>query len=150
MVSYPIPNPNLTESCPIYHSGTNHHHQGETEWAKKGFHTGTTDIELTPHGIRQVRNTASLLVGSGKLLDPSKLMKVFVSPRKRAQQTFAGLFEGEQVPEDIVTVTEDIAEWDYGDYEGLTPAQTKVLRRERGLDLEGEWTVWGDGCEGGE
>ena len=51
---------------------------------------------------------------------------------------------------EIVTVTEDIAEWDYGDYEGITEGETRVLRKERGLDVEREWDVWRDGCEGGE
>jgi broad specificity phosphatase PhoE len=49
-----------------------------------------------------------------------------------------------------VTVTEDIAEWDYGDYEGITEGETRVLRKERGWDVEREWDVWRDGCEGGE
>ena len=94
--TYPPPTEasTITSLTPVMYKQTKIHHQGETEWAKNGPHTGTTDIELTPRGIRQVRNTASLLVGSGKLLDPSRLIKVFVSPRKRAQQTFAGLVEG--------------------------------------------------------
>lgn len=128
-------------------------HTGETEWAKNGRHTGRTDIELTPTGIRQVRSTAVQLVGPDLPLDSARLAKVFVSPRRRALQTFEALFEGppEYVPrEEIVEITEDIAEWDYGDYEGLTPQQTMALRRERGLDQEAEWNVWRDGCEGGE
>lgn len=125
-----------------------------------GKHTGRTDIELTPLGLRQVASTASQLVGPGKLLDPERLIKVFVSPRTRARQTYETLFGGPGSPSlsslqderEIVTITDDIAEWDYGDYEGLTPSQTKALRKERGLDAaEGkEWSVWADGCEGGE
>lgn len=49
-----------------------------------------------------------------------------------------------------ITTTEDIAEWHYGDYEGLTAAETKTLRKERGLDVDSSWSVWRDGCEGGE
>ena len=43
--------------------------------------------------------------------------------------------------------TTDIAEWDYGDYEGLTSAQIKQQREERG---EPAWDIWRDGCPGGE
>jgi len=49
-----------------------------------------------------------------------------------------------------VTAIGDIAEWDYGHYEGLTTTETRRLRKERGLDGEREWSVWRDGCEGGE
>ena len=46
-----------------------------------------------------------------------------------------------------VTVTEDITEWDYGDYEGLTPQEIKESRAKRGLP---KWDIWTQGCEGGE
>jgi probable phosphoglycerate mutase len=43
---------------------------------------------------------------------------------------------------------EDIREWDYGDYEGLTSAQIREQRaRETG---NGHWDIWKDGCPGGE
>lgn len=45
-------------------------------------------------------------------------------------------------------VTEEIAEWGYGDYEGLLTHQIEALRRERGLDRERPWDIWRDGCEG--
>lgn len=44
-------------------------------------------------------------------------------------------------------VTEDIREWDYGDYEGLTSAQIKGQREKAG---EKVWDIWRDGCPGGE
>lgn len=75
---------------------------------------------------------------------------VFVSPRKRAQQTLDPFFGDDSVDPGIVTAIGDIAEWDYGHYEGLTAAETRRLRKERGLDGEREWSVWRDGCEGGE
>jgi probable phosphoglycerate mutase len=66
---------------------------------------------------------------------------VFVSPRKRAQRTFALLFGG--LPElPPHTTTEDVREWDYGDYEGLTSAQI--------AETNPNWSIWGDGCPGGE
>ncbi|KAK4041621.1 histidine phosphatase superfamily [Parachaetomium inaequale] len=127
---------------------------GETEWAKLGRCTGITEIELTPEGTTQVSSAAALLVGAGKLLDPSRLAHIFVSPRRRARRTFE-LLMGSPSPgvtdwEQRVTYTEDIAEWDYGDYEGLTDGEIRRLRTERGLDGEREWNIWRDGCEGGE
>jgi broad specificity phosphatase PhoE len=47
-------------------------------------------------------------------------------------------------------VTEDIAEWGYGDYEGLLTSEIRKLRQEKGLDKEQAWDIWRDGCEGGE
>lgn len=50
-----------------------------------------------------------------------------------------------------IVVTEEIREWEYGEYEGLLKREVKELRRQRGLEQEGrEWSVWRDGCEGGE
>ena len=49
-----------------------------------------------------------------------------------------------------VTYTEDIAEWDYGDYEGLKVGEIRDLRKARGLDRDRKWDIWRDGCEGGE
>lgn len=47
-----------------------------------------------------------------------------------------------------VSVTEDIAEWGYGDYEGLLTSEIRSLRKDRGLDKERPWDIWVDGCEG--
>jgi probable phosphoglycerate mutase len=51
---------------------------------------------------------------------------------------------------DKVTVTEDIAEWGYGEYEGLVISEIRKQRKQKGLDAESEWNIWRDGCEGGE
>ncbi|KAM5363524.1 hypothetical protein ACJZ2D_011967 [Fusarium nematophilum] len=123
---------------------------GETEWAKLGRYTGTTDIELTPAGIQQVSSAATTLVGASKLLDPSRIAHVFVSPRTRAKKTFELLLPDAAEAEWRVTYTEDIAEWDYGEYEGLKTGEIRELRKEKGLDREREWNIWRDGCEGGE
>ncbi|KAJ6258223.1 hypothetical protein Dda_7142 [Drechslerella dactyloides] len=136
---------------------------GETEWTKNGRYTGTTDLALTPYGITQVAGTARQLVGSGKLIDPANVAHVYVSPRLRARQTFDLLFSSNAraagdaaaggVPPlatEKVTVTEDIAEWDYGDYEGLLVGEIRARRKERGMDGERPWNIWRDGCEGGE
>ena len=95
---------------------------------------------------------AATLVGPGKLVDPSRLAHIFSSPRKRARTTFEILRLPPSFSTDggTVTYTEDIAEWDYGDYEGLKTEDIRKVRKERGLDQEGEWNIWRDGCEGGE
>ncbi|OCK72864.1 phosphoglycerate mutase [Lepidopterella palustris CBS 459.81] len=124
---------------------------GETEWTKSGQYTGKTDIELTEQGIKQVTSTGSRLVGQGKLIDPSAVVHVWVSPRRRALKTFELLFGGTMEKENNnVTVTEDIAEWDYGEYEGLLVGQIKERRRKQGLDVGSSFNIWRDGCEGGE
>lgn len=134
---------------------------GETEWTKNGRYTGSTELLLTPDGEKQVSGTASHLVGSGKLIDPARVVKIFVSPRKRAQQTFTLLFgdamgEGMQDEEGVdqegkVVLEEDITEWDHGMYEGWLGSEIRASRKERGIDQGGkEWSIWSDGCEDGE
>lgn len=119
--------------------------------AKSGRFTGITDIELTGAGANQVSLAATRLVGAGKLLDPLRLAHVFVSPRVRAVRTFELLLAPSSgVVAGKVTYTEDIAEWNYGDYEGLKDQEIRLLRKQRGLDLERRWNIWSDGCEGGE
>jgi probable phosphoglycerate mutase len=46
-----------------------------------------------------------------------------------------------------VEITEDIREWDYGDYEGITSAEIREMRSKAGLE---PWDIWRDGCPGGE
>ena len=138
---------------------------GETEWTINGRYTGNTELLLTPNGRNQVLSSGKLLLGAGKLIDPAKLAHVFISPRKRAQETFDLLFDGEEGAEagdskgklaregilsGKVTTTEALAEWDYGDYEGLVTKEIRELRAKRGLDKDGKWDIWRDGCEGGE
>ncbi len=104
---------------------------GETEWSKSGQHTGRTEVKLTEAG----RTQAKL---AGKVLDELKLVDPLVisSPRQRSLTTaqLAGL--------SIDEVSEVLAEWDYGSYEGLTTEQI----REKVPD----WLVWTHGCPGGE
>ncbi|ORY10335.1 putative phosphoglycerate mutase [Clohesyomyces aquaticus] len=125
---------------------------GETEWTKNGRYTGATELELTPYGIKQVKSTAVQLVGAKKLIDPARVVRIFVSPRKRARQTFEQLFDSSKIAldDERVKLTEDITEWNYGDYEGLKTAEIRAKRKEKGRDVEKEWDIWRDGCEGGE
>lgn len=132
----------------------NTHNVGETEWTINGRYTGKSELPLTANGEKQVQRTGKVLVGSGKLIDPSKLTHIFVSPRKRAQNTLELLLgeaqKDELVKEGKVTTTEDIAEWDYGDYEGLLTKEIRAQRKEKGIDKVKPWDIWVDGCEGGE
>jgi broad specificity phosphatase PhoE len=102
-----------------------------------------------------------ILVPAITVLTPSDS---YVSPRKRAQRTFELLNLGlkQKLPweahgpreekglecEAEVEITEDIREWDYGDYEGVTSPDIKKLRQEQGLGSA--WDIWRDGCPGGE
>ena len=140
---------------------------GETEWSLNGRHTGSTDIPLTANGEKRIRATGKALVGSDRLIVPKNLAHIYVSPRKRAQRTLEllGLGCKEPIPwqqhGDIavgnaedgsgtsakIEVTDQIREWDYGDYEGVTSKEIAKTREEKG---EGSWDIWRDGCPGGE
>jgi broad specificity phosphatase PhoE len=99
----------------------------------------------------QVSSAAATLVGASKLLDPYRLIHVFVSPRLRAKKTFKLLLApSSSVAAEKVTYTKDIAEWNYSDYEGLINQEIRDLRKERGLDLERKWDIWLDRCKGRE
>ena len=83
---------------------------GETEWSKSGQFTGKTEIPLTTDGEDQINGTGRMVYGSGKLIDPEKVARVWTSPRHRAMKTYellSGMKDGYEV-------TEDLAEWDYG------------------------------------
>ncbi|CAI6339530.1 unnamed protein product [Periconia digitata] len=140
---------------------------GETEWSLNGRHTGTTELPLTENGEKRIRATGKALVGGDRLIVPSNLAHIYVSPRHRAQRTLELLNIGckdrfpwsskssttNPDPLNIRTsasiqITPQIREWDYGDYEGLTSPQIRKSRADRGLNAD--WDIWRDGCEGGE
>ncbi|KAL8917437.1 MAG: hypothetical protein Q9208_007931 [Pyrenodesmia sp. 3 TL-2023] len=136
---------------------------GETEWSLNGRHTGTTELPLTANGEKRIRATGRALVGDDRLIVPSQLAHIYVSPRKRAQRTLELLnlgcrdklpWQEQQQTKELdvrtnakVEIAEDIREWDYGDYEGLT---SKTIREQRDNSGEGPWDIWRDGCPGGE
>lgn len=103
---------------------------GETAWSLSGQHTGTTDIPLTDNGRRLAKRIRSVLANEA-------FACVFVSPLQRARETceLAGLGN-------MAVIDPDLVEWNYGDYEGLTPEQIH----------EGapDWLIFRDGCPGGE
>lgn len=114
---------------------------GETEWSLNGRHTGRTDIPLTKRGEDDAIQRAQILVGPGKVLDPANLCTVYVSPRTRAHTTFHLLFDHlDKLPDHVIT--EEVREWDYGEYEGLLSSEIKAKNP--------TWEIWKDGCPGGE
>ncbi|KAG6276247.1 hypothetical protein E4U48_001679 [Claviceps purpurea] len=137
---------------------------GETEWSLCGKHTGRTDIPLTANGEKRVRATGRALVGDDRLIVPDQLAHIYVSPRKRAQRTFELVnldtqcplpWQPHGAPEENppvchakVEVTEDVREWDYGAYEGITSPEIRKIRAQEGIP--GTWDIWRDGCPGGE
>jgi len=104
---------------------------GETEWSKSGKHIGRTDLARTETGREQATLAAEALADL-QLRDPL----VVSSPRHRALVTaeLAGMTVDE--------VTPLLAEWDYGDYEGLTTPEIR--------ETVPDWTVWKYGCPDGE
>ena len=102
----------------------------ETEWSRTGRHTGRTDIPLTDIGRD---------VAWGPLrarLDGHAFALVLCSPLTRARDTaqLAGL--------ECSGLRDDLLEWDYGEYEGIT---TPEIREQRP-----DWYLWRDGAPAGE
>jgi broad specificity phosphatase PhoE len=103
---------------------------GETAWSLSGQHTGLTDLPLTPNGEHNARRLGDRLKGQ-------QFAEVFTSPLQRAARTceLAG-FGG------VAQTDAALVEWDYGEYEGLRPADILALRP--------HWDLFRDGCPGGE
>jgi broad specificity phosphatase PhoE len=102
----------------------------ENEWSKSGRHTGRTDVPLTDTGRELARRLEARLAGRDFAL-------CLVSPLDRARETARLAGFG-----DTCQVREDLLEWDYGDYEGITTAE---IRKDRP-----DWYLWRDGVPNGE
>src|SRR3954471_9759682 len=102
---------------------------GKTEWSAAGRHTSTTDLPLLPEGEEVAR-------GLRERLAVVEFAQVLTSPRARARRTaeLAGFPDAES--------DEDLAEWAYGDYEGITTEE--IRERDPG------WTIWPHPTPGGE
>ena len=103
---------------------------GATEWALNGRHTGSTALPLLPEGEAEARALSPVL-------SQQRVAAVLSSPLQRARRTceLAGLGDQMQICDDII-------EWNYGDYEGITTATIR--------ESIPDWTVWSHGCPNGE
>jgi broad specificity phosphatase PhoE len=103
---------------------------GETEWSLSGQHTSRTDLPLLPEGRERAVAVGSELAGRSFAL-------VLTSPLLRARETCELAGFG-----DVAEVFDDLREWDYGEYEGLTTPQIHAS--------DPDWVLWRDGCPEGE
>jgi len=103
---------------------------GETAWSLSGQHTGRTDLPLTERGERQAH-------ALGERLRGANFVKVLTSPSQRARRTaeLAGF-------SNLAETDPDLAEWDYGQYEGRRTADILAERP--------RWFLFRDGAPGGE
>ena len=116
----------MSERLPIIYVARH----GETDWSLSGQHTGMTDLPLTKAGKRTAHRLGERLAGL-------TFAKVLTSPLQRAKRTceLAG-FGG------VAEMDRDLAEWNYGQYEGRTGAEIRAERP--------DWQLFRDGCPGGE
>jgi broad specificity phosphatase PhoE len=103
---------------------------GETEWSLSGKHTGRSDIPLTPNGEAAARKLADRLKGL-------TVSAVWLSPSQRARNTCALAGFGANA-----VIKPDLAEWNYGAYEGITTKEILATRP--------GWQLFRDGCPDGE
>ena len=116
----------MSSACPEIYAVRH----GQTEWSLSGRHTGRTDIPLTAAGEEAARGIAGRLPAIN-------FAAVWSSPSQRARNTCALAGFG-----DRCVVKDDLAEWDYGAYEGIT---TKAI-----LAGRPDWRLFRDGCPDGE
>lgn len=103
---------------------------GATEWSENGRHTSRTDLPLLPEGRQRALALA-------RVLDPGEFDRVLCSPLLRARQTCELAGFGARME-----IVQELREWEYGDYEGLTSEQIHASNP--------GWDLWRDGCPGGE
>ncbi|HTO03578.1 MAG TPA: histidine phosphatase family protein [Opitutus sp.] len=103
---------------------------GETAWSLDGRHTGLTEQTLTARGEEETRKL-------GMRLPKDHFAQVWSSPRIRARRSteLTGLAAA-------MEIDPELAEWIYGDYEGLRTAEIRKTRP--------GWSIFRDGCPGGE
>ena len=106
---------------------------GATEWSENGRHTGRTDLPLLEKGRHQADRLPPLLA----TLSEGAIPVVFTSPLERAMETARRAVPGVEA-----TVVAALAEYDYGDYEGLTSEEIDAQQP--------GWNLFLDGCPGGE
>ena len=103
---------------------------GETDWSRRGLHTGRRDAPLTAAGEREA-------IALRRRFGGRRFALVLSSPLSRARETCRLAGYG-----DIARAEDDLREWDYGVYEGRTTAE--IQRETPG------WTIWEGEVPGGE
>ncbi len=103
---------------------------GETEWSASGQHTSSTDLPLLPEGRERATALRDALGGREFAL-------VLCSPLRRARETCELAGFGARA-----VLSDDLLEWSYGEYEGLTTPEIRASRP--------DWRLWRDGCPSGE
>lgn len=104
---------------------------GETEWSLDGRHTSWTDIPLTERGRQRAKWLRTAMASQ-------KFAAVFVSPRQRARETCKIAGFG-----DVAVVDDNLQEWNYGESEGKTTQQMRMIHGP-------QWSVWESPILGGE
>lgn len=99
---------------------------GPTEWSISGQHTRRTDIPLTTRGEDEARDLRPWL-------KHVQFGPVLTSPRQRARRTCELVGLGREAE-----IEPNLAEWDYGDYEGQLSSD--IFQRRP------DWNVFRDGC----
>ncbi len=130
MSTTPAPGATPVDAPPQAHRRVILVRHGETDWSASGRHTSRTDLPLTEAGRTRAEALAPALAKSDFSL-------VLCSPLRRARETcrLAGFA-------DAAEICEGLREWDYGEYEGLSTPQIRAERP--------GWSLWRDGCPGGE
>ncbi|AZM89288.1 MULTISPECIES: histidine phosphatase family protein [Streptomyces] len=108
---------------------------GQTAWSLLGKHTGRTDVPLLEEGRLGAKR-----LGERLAREPwagLRGLEVRTSPLVRASESCDLAGFGAQAD-----AWDTLMEWDYGDYEGMTPAEIQAVRP--------GWLIWRDGVPGGE
>ncbi|GGO51886.1 histidine phosphatase family protein [Streptomyces lasiicapitis] len=108
---------------------------GQTEWSLSGKHTGRTDIPLLEEGRRGAKLLGERLHRAP--YDGLPGVEVRTSPLSRARETCEIAGFGDRAAE-----WDALMEFDYGAYDGLTPADIHAMRP--------GWFIWRDGVPDGE
>ncbi|MGA4841767.1 histidine phosphatase family protein [Streptomyces sp. G45] len=108
---------------------------GQTEWSLSGKHTGRTDVPLLEEGRRGAKLLGERLHRAP--YDGLPGVEVRTSPLSRARETCELAGFGDRAAE-----WDALREFDYGAYDGLTPADIQAVRP--------GWLIWRDGVPGGE
>ncbi|MGW0532172.1 histidine phosphatase family protein [Streptomyces sp. NPDC003032] len=108
---------------------------GQTEWSLSGKHTGRTDIPLLDEGRRGAKLLGERLHRAP--YDGLPDVEVRTSPLSRARETCEIAGFG-----DRARTWDALMEFDYGDYEGMTPADIRAVHP--------GWFIWRDGVPRGE